>query len=87
LTIELSEAEVQSIFEAVASGGRVEAVLDLAAQTLAVNSVRPLRFSFGIDAALKEKLLHGRDDIALTLAYAEDIARFESGHDAQFYGP
>ncbi|HBX01583.1 MAG TPA: 3-isopropylmalate dehydratase small subunit, partial [Gammaproteobacteria bacterium] len=35
---------------------------------------------FDIDPALKEKMLHGMDDIDLTLAEASLIRDFEAGH-------
>lgn len=51
--------------------------VDLAAQTLAAPSGR--RLDFRIDAGRKEKLLLGRDDIAVTLTMQDQIARYEAG--------
>lgn len=83
LTIELGEKEVDQIFQAVEKQPGVEATADLAAQTLTVHSNPPLRFTFEIDAAVKERLLKGLDDIGLSLRHAEAITAFEKKHDDQ----
>ena len=48
--------------------------IDLATQTVAVGDDV---FSFAIAADDKNRLLHGLDDIALTMQYADDIRRYE----------
>ena len=48
--------------------------IDLATQTVAVGDDI---FSFAIAADDKNRLLHGLDDIALTMQYADDIRRYE----------
>lgn len=50
--------------------------VDLAGQTLVAPSGR--RLGFMIDAGRKEKLLLGRDDIAVTLTMQDEIERYES---------
>lgn len=81
LTIELSETEVDLIFDLVARHPGLEATADLEGQTLTFHDPGRQAFTFGIDAGAKNKLLQGLDDIAQTLAYAADIARFEKRHE------
>lgn len=80
LVIELSADEVQWIFEA-ATGRRLEATVDLAAQVVRVHAEEEREFAFEITPDVKEKLLSGLDAIGLTLAHEADIAAFEARHD------
>lgn len=59
--------------------------VDLAAQTLVAQSGR--RLDFVIDEARKEKLLLGRDDIAVTLTMQVEIARYEACRAASVRAP
>ena len=63
----------------------VKAIMDEgeAAISLSVQSVeyRGEKVLFDIDAEIKERLLNGLDDIALSLEREEDIARFERERD------
>jgi 3-isopropylmalate/(R)-2-methylmalate dehydratase small subunit len=81
LTVELSEPEVDRIFELVARHEGLQATADLETQTLTFHDPQGHAYSFSIDAGAKAKLLQGLDDIAQTLAYAADIERFEARHD------
>lgn len=83
LTIELSEAEVDKLFELVDRFKRLEASINLEEQRLVVNMDEELSFHFDVDPTVKENLLRGLDDIALTLEHAEAIAVFEQQHDTQ----
>ena len=72
LPVELGEADCRAIAEA------GECQVDLAAQE--VRWVRGDGFqsaSFDIDGEIKNRLLNGLDDIALSLERAEDIDRYE----------
>lgn len=82
LVIELAADEVQWIFDA-GRGRRLEATVNLAAQTVTVHGPEERVFGFEIPADVKEKLLHGLDAIGLTLRYEADIAAFEARHDVQ----
>ena len=82
LPIELSSAEVQWIFDA-AKGRKIEATVDLAAQTVTVRGKEERVFHFDITADVKEKLLSGLDAIGLTLVHEADISAFEAKHDVQ----
>ena len=81
LTIELSEAEVQEIFDAVGTSPGVEATADLEAQTLTLHGAEEKVYRFEIDPAVKAKMLEGLDDIPQTLQRSEAIGAFEAGHD------
>jgi 3-isopropylmalate/(R)-2-methylmalate dehydratase small subunit len=87
LTIELSEPEVDVIFDLVARHPGLEATADLEAQTLTLHDPDRQVFAFSIDAAAKATLLQGLDDIAQTLAYTADIERFEAHHDVWLDAP
>lgn len=81
LTIELSEAEVDEIFAAVAAAKGVQATVDLGAQQVIVHTATGDRtYAFEVDPVKKEHLQQGLDDIAMTLAYADDITQFEQTH-------
>ncbi len=57
-----------------------ELTVDLEAQTIADPS--GLAVSFDYDPARRHRLLHGVDDIALTLEHEAEITAFESSHRA-----
>jgi 3-isopropylmalate/(R)-2-methylmalate dehydratase small subunit len=86
LTIELSEPEVDLIFQLVERHEGLTATADLESQTLTFNAPEQPVFRFDIDAGIKEKLMQGLDDIAQTLAYADDIAAFEARHEHGLMG-
>jgi 3-isopropylmalate/(R)-2-methylmalate dehydratase small subunit len=73
LPIVLGEAECQ----AVAAAGAAE--VDLAAQEVRYGDGEVARFE--IDADTKHRLLHGLDDIALTLQESDAIAAYESSRE------
>jgi len=74
LAIELSEPEVDFIFEQVAAQPGIEGSVNLEKQQLVVAGKT---FGFEIEPGDKEQLLKGLDDIALTLQYENDIADYE----------
>lgn len=81
VTIELSEAEVEEIFQAVYAEEGLEATVDLEAQTLILHSANGEKsYAFAYDASVKHKLLNGLDDIEESLQYLEDIRQFEQRH-------
>ncbi len=83
LTIELSEAEVEEIFQMVARYNGLEATIDLDEQRVVLHLPEEMAFHFQIDPVVKKHLRHGLDDIALTLEHASDIDGFEKKHDVQ----
>jgi 3-isopropylmalate/(R)-2-methylmalate dehydratase small subunit len=81
LAIELSESQVDAIFNLVAGNTGLTAHIDLARQRIVFDAPEPLTIDFDIEAATREQLINGLDDIDLTLQYADDIRRFEETHD------
>ncbi len=81
LTIELSEAQVDEIFQTLKTEPGVKATVDLAAQKVTFHAADgEAVYPFEIAADLKTKLLEGLDDIALTLQYEADISAYEVAH-------
>jgi 3-isopropylmalate/(R)-2-methylmalate dehydratase small subunit len=83
LTIELSGADVEKIFAAIEQKPGIQATVDLEKQSLTVHSSPELTFRFDIAPAVKERLLHGLDDIGTTLKHEASITSFESKHNTQ----
>jgi len=75
LPITLPADVIEGLFQRVAAGLTLS--IDLRAQTVTDGDQV---HDFDIDPALKEKMLHGMDDIDLTLAEANLIRNFEAGH-------
>ncbi len=80
LTVQLSSADVDAIFEMAAADEPLEATVNLEEQKVIFGEVE---FTFEVDQAVKKKLLSGMDDIAESLTFEEAIAAFESGHSTQ----
>lgn len=77
LPVVLSEDIVDRLFAAVAASEGYSLTIDLENQ----NIVTPdAEISFEVDPFRKECLIHGLDDIGLTLNDAEAIREFEVGH-------
>lgn len=83
LTIELSEAEVDEIFQWVDRFKRVEAGVNLEEQRIVLHLDEEVSFHFDVDPVVKDHLLRGLDDIALTLEHETDISTFEQQHHSQ----
>jgi len=84
LTVELAEPEVEEIFQMVARYPGLEATVDLEHQRAVLHLPEELAFHFEIDPAIKEHLIHGLDEIDLTLQCEDQIANFERRHDPQW---
>lgn len=82
-TIELSEAEVEEIFQMTDRYAGLEATVDLDEQRLTLHLPEEISFHFDVDPAVKERLIHGLDDIGLTLKEEKAIREFETRHNAQ----
>ena len=83
LTIELSEAEVEEIFLMTDRYTGLQATVNLDEQRVTLHLSEEISFHFDIDAALKERMIHGLDDIGLTLKNEADITSFEKTHNTQ----
>jgi 3-isopropylmalate/(R)-2-methylmalate dehydratase small subunit len=81
VTIELSEDQVEEIFQAVYGEEGLQATVNLEAQTLVLHaSAGEKIYAFDYDDSVKNKLLKGLDDIEESLQYLEDIEVFETRH-------
>jgi 3-isopropylmalate/(R)-2-methylmalate dehydratase small subunit len=75
LTVALPGADVRELLDAAPA----EATIDLGTQTVALPSGRTV--SFEVDAGVRERILNGWDDIALTEQRAAEIDRYEAGRE------
>lgn len=75
LPIVLGDAEVEALFALSEAAAPLTVEVDLPAQKVVPLDGPPLRFA--IDLARKERLLHGLDDIDLTLRKSELIRAYE----------
>ena len=84
VTIELSEGEVEELFQSVAGEEGLTATVDLPSQTLIIHAASGERsYAFEVDSAVKNILLNGLDEIAMSLQNADDITAFEQTHNNQ----
>ena len=83
VTVELTEAEVEEIFQMVDRYEGLEATVDLDRQRITLHLPEELSFHFEIEPAVKTRLLHGLDDIGLTLQREAAISAFEQRHETQ----
>lgn len=81
LPIVLGAGIVEQLFGEVADAEGYALEIDLEAQTVATPSGE--KFEFTIDAFRKHCLLHGLDDIGLTLQHVDAIKSFEMKHRAE----
>ncbi len=77
LLVSLAEAEIGGLFEKTAAVKGFSVRIDLAEQVLRTADGQLYRF--GVDPSVKFKLLHGLDDIQVTLQHQEDIKAYEAG--------
>ena len=77
LPIVLPDAAVDRLFADVAAFPGYRLTIDLERQTVATPD-GSVGFDFDVDAFRKRCLLNGWDDIALTLAHADEIGEFEA---------
>lgn len=87
LTIELEEAEVDQVFKWVERTAGLQATVNLDEQRLTLHLPEEISFHFEIDRAVKERLVHGLDDIGLTLKEQAVITAFEKTHNPQIFTP
>jgi 3-isopropylmalate/(R)-2-methylmalate dehydratase small subunit len=78
LPLVLTEPEVDELFQRSAAHGGYQLTVDLEAGSL--SDAHGLKLSFHVDAARRERLLRGLDDIALTLSHADKIDAYEQAH-------
>ena len=81
LVIELTEEQVNEIFELVRAHSGLQATADLVQQQVTFHAPWPKILSFDIEAGARKQLMEGLDDIDQTLQFESDITRFEENHD------
>ena len=87
LTIEFASDRIDRLFRLIERHPGIEASVSLEEQTVRFHTADgedPV-LGFDIDAGVKNRLLHGLDDISLSLQYEDRIAAFEREHDPQLY--
>jgi 3-isopropylmalate/(R)-2-methylmalate dehydratase small subunit len=77
LPIVLAEQEVDDLFKACLQTPGFRLAVDLPAQTVAWPGQQRV-IPFEVDPSRKQRLLHGLDDIALTLSHADKIRAYEA---------
>ena len=75
LPVQLPENLVRQLLDRAAAEPGYKLTVDLEHQTVA--DERDTLASFDIDPAVKHRLLHGLDDIGLTLQHVDDISAYE----------
>jgi 3-isopropylmalate/(R)-2-methylmalate dehydratase small subunit len=83
LNIQLSEAEVEDIYQMVDRYEGLEATVNLEEQRVTLHLPEEISFHFDIDEAVKQHLIRGLDEIGQTLQLHEKIAAFEGTHNPQ----
>ena len=79
LPLVLPEKQVREIMDKAESDPGIELTVDLVGQRVWDES-EAISISFEIDAARKDALVNGLDDIGLTLRMSNDIEDYESKH-------
>lgn len=75
LPVVLAEDEVQQLFEQVEANPGAQVAVNL--EEMTVTAPDGTVFRFDLDEDRRHRLLHGLDDIALTLQFADDIRAYE----------
>jgi len=83
LNIQLTEAEVEEIFQMVQRYPGLEATVNLEEQRVTLHLPEEMSFHFDVDKAIKDHLTRGLDDIGLSLQHEAEITTFEKHHDPQ----
>jgi len=84
LNVQLSEAEVQDIFDMVQRFPGLEATVDLEEQRVVLHLQEEISFHFDIDPSVKEHLIRGLDEIGLSMNHEKEISAFEKTHNPQW---
>ncbi len=83
LTVGLKEPEVEEIFQMAGRYNGLQATVNLEEQRVTLHLPEEISFHFDVDPTVKEHLVHGLDEIGLTLRQEAAIAAFEKKHNAQ----
>lgn len=75
LPVRLQTEEIDTLFKAAQDNEGLKITINLEEQFVETDGEE--KYTFDIDAGLKERLLEGLDDIGLTLNYADEISKYE----------
>lgn len=78
LPISLSEEQIEELFQRVAQQEGYQLTVDL--EKCQVRDSNGLSYSFEVEGSRRHNLLHGLDDIGLTLQFESQIAAYEAAH-------
>ncbi len=78
LPIVLSEEKIEDLFRRAASEPGYQLTIDL--EKCEVTDSKGLKLSFEVQESRRHSMLHGLDDIAITLEQADKISRYEQLH-------
>ncbi len=81
LPVQLPDADVRVLMEQAAGEPGCTAAVDLERQVVIAADGR--EFPFEIDAVIRERLLNGWDDIAITLTHADEISAYEAERERE----
>lgn len=81
--VRLSDANVETLLQRCTADPQHRITINLEAQT--VTDEQGFSATFEIDPFRKHCLLNGLDDIGLTLLHADELTRFESKHNHEFW--
>ena len=84
VVVELPDVEVKRLMEGVNLDVGSTMTVDLERRVVVGPDGTEVPFAF--DEAVRHRLMNGLDDIGLTLEHEDEIAAFESRHEARF-GP
>jgi 3-isopropylmalate/(R)-2-methylmalate dehydratase small subunit len=79
LPVQLAEAEVAALMDAVDADPSTDIVVDLVSRTVGTADVTA---PFGIDDYVRWRLMEGLDDIAVTMTHDDEISEFEANRPA-----
>ena len=80
LTVELTDGQVDQIFNMSKAHPGFEITVDLENQVVFTHGPQEMSFPFTLDASIKHRLLHGLDDIGISLKSTKEIDQFEASH-------
>ncbi|MEZ6086448.1 MAG: 3-isopropylmalate dehydratase small subunit [Pirellulaceae bacterium] len=78
LPIVLSEEDVEELFQRAAGAPSYRLTVDL--ENNVIDDDQGFRRSFDVEPSRRHNMLHGLDDIALTLEHEDKISAFEASH-------
>lgn len=79
--VEVDTATVEALLDAIEADPTLELVVDVDARTLTAERAG-IEVSFPLADSVRHRLLHGLDDISLTLGHEEAIAAYEAARPA-----